>query len=519
MQIHQHSATQLLAALEAGTLTSVAIVRALHARTDAVDAAVGGYVEEFREQALARAAAADAARTNGTSWGPLHGLPLSIKENIATKGSPQTLGITARKARLAPQDAVVSATLRDLGAIVLGKSNVPQLLLSMESVNPVYGRTSNPWNTARVPGGSSGGEAALIATGQSPLGIGTDIGGSIRIPCAWSGIAGFKPTVGRWSVRGSAGGIPGQEGVKAQMGPMARTVEDVVLAMQALDPVHQRKRDPRVPPLPPIDPSAVDLGSLRVGVYMDDGIFAPAQSVQRGVRAAADALRDAGAEVVEFVPQRSWELFETYFALVSADGAATALATTEGDPATVQLATLFQLARRPRLARSAAAALFARRGEQRRPRQLRAFGRKSVQALWRLHARRTELQRLELDDWAQAGIDLLIGPPTVTPAALHDETGDWSAGAWHTMRYNLLDLPAGVVPVSTVQAGETTRGVLNDVLDHKAARFEAGSEGMPVSVQVIGRPWEADPVLAAMAAIEAHARTQEGYPFTPIDPR
>src|SRR5690606_15576827 len=133
------------------------------------------------------------------------------------------LGLRARHQMPADADAVLVAELRRQGAVILGKTNVPQLLLAQETENEVYGVTSNPWDTDRVPGGSSGGEAAAIAAGMSPMGIGTDIGGSIRIPAHFCGIAGLKPTMDRWSNRGSQAGLPGQEVVRAQVGPMART--------------------------------------------------------------------------------------------------------------------------------------------------------------------------------------------------------------------------------------------------------------------------------------------------------
>ena len=148
---------------------------------------------------------------------------------------------------------------------------------------------------------------------------------------------------------------------------------------------------------------------------------------------------------------------------------------------------------------------------------LNALGRKGVADLWKLTAERTRLQRQEMEDWGRSGIDVLIGPPTVTVAALHRETGDWSLGACHTMRYNLLDLPAGVVPVSTVRRGEDVPRQPGDRLDRKAALFEQGSQGLPLNVQVIGRPWREDQVLSVMQAVEDGSRSRPGFPLTPVD--
>jgi len=519
MKIHEMSAVELCDAMQGKELSSVEIVNALHARTDEVDGAVHGFVHQFRETALSRAKEADTARSNGEDWGPLHGLPITVKENIATEGVPQTLGVRAFEAEKAKEDAVIVQQAKSAGAIVLGKSNIPMLLLSFETHNDIWGTTNNPWDTRRVPGGSSGGEAALISTGQSPIGLGSDIGGSIRIPCAWCGITGIKPTFGRWSVKGSRGGIVGQEVVKAQVGPMARSVADLVLMMKAMDPVAQHQLDPRIPGFPVGDPSQVDLAGLRVGLYEDDGVFGPAASVRRGVQLAAKVLADAGATIVPYTPPESWQMVQTYFGALSADGTATLRNAIGGQPVIPQLKTLLMLATMPNFIRGTAAGVMRMKGEPRVATVLESLGKKSVERLWELTAQRSILQQAEAQAWEAHEIDLLIGPSTVTPAALHRETGDWALGAWHTMRYNLLDLPAGVLPITLVQEDETVRADLVDRLDKKAAMFEQDSVGMPVAAQIVGKPWRESQVLAAMAAIEAGVRELDGWPATPIDPR
>lgn len=517
--LHEASASQLARLLAAGETSSEEIVRALHARADAVDGRVHGWVAQRREGALRDARAADEARARGESLGPLHGLPISLKENLAMKGTPATMGIRRRLEHLDQQDAALVAAVKDAGGIVLGMSNVPLLLLAMETHNDIWGTTHNPWALDRAPGGSSGGEGALIASGQSPWGIGTDIGGSIRIPAAWCGIPGLKPTEGRWSTQGSRGGQPGQETVVAQSGPLARTVEDLVFMMQALGPERQRIFDPRVPPVLAPDISELDVKSLRVGVYEDDGVFAPSESVRRAVRTAARTLEELGATVVPYSPPHSWELVKVYFGGVSADGAKTARALVGPDQApTPQLATLLRLGRLPAWLRGLLAELVDLLGEARAATVLRVFGDKPAQEIWALHAERSRLRLAELEAWDAAGIDVLLGPPTVTPPALLGETGDWSLGAWHTMRYNALALPAGVAPVTRVRGSEQERRLLGDRFDKKAARFDAGSEGLPVCCQVIARPWRDDLVLGVMAALEEALSHRQDYPHTPVDP-
>ncbi len=512
-------AHELVARLARRELSSVEAVQALHARADAVEPAVHAFTEQHRDAALAAAKAVDDARARGAEVGPLAGLPITVKENLALKGTPATVGIRARLKTLSPTTAPVVQAALDAGAVVLGKTNVPQLLLAMESHNDIWGTTRNPWSTDRTPGGSSGGEAAAVATGMSPLGIGTDIGGSIRNPAAWSGVCGLKPTWGRWSMAGSSGGQPGQEAVRAQCGPIARTVDDLILAMRALDGERQHRLDPLVPPLARVDPASVSIQGMRVGVYEDDGVLETAASVRRAVREAAAALEAAGAILVPYAPPASWEMFEAYFALMSADGTVTARGMVGSEPITPQLRSVVRLATLPALVRQLAGRAMAARGEPRVARLLAALGEKRVHQVWALVTRREALKRAELAAWQSAGVDVVVGPPTVTPAALCGETHDWSVGAWNTMRWNLLDQPAGVVPVSRVRADEQTRAALADRFDRKAAMFERDSAGLPVAAQIIGRPWEEDRVLAVMRAIEAGVSSGPEFPRTPVDPR
>ncbi|HNK47179.1 MAG TPA: amidase family protein, partial [Pseudomonadota bacterium] len=177
MKLHELDATALLAALAKGETSSVEIVQSLIERRKSIGEKVSAIVLPLDDSARKAAEAADAARKRGDTLLPLHGLPVSIKDNFEVIGTPATLGVVRRRNHHSQQDAVAVAALKHAGAVVLGKTNVPQLLLVQESDNAIYGTTKNPWNRDRSPGGSSGGEGAAIATGQSPLGLGSDIGG------------------------------------------------------------------------------------------------------------------------------------------------------------------------------------------------------------------------------------------------------------------------------------------------------------------------------------------------------
>lgn len=495
------------------------IVRALHRRADEVEPRVGAFAHQFRQQAIREAEEADAKRSAGERLGPLHGLPITVKENIDVAGVPSTLGLRARKDHPAEADAVTVRLLREAGAIVLGKTNVPQTLLSpMETVNALFGTTHNPWRHGYGPGGSSGGEGAAIAAGMSVAGVGTDIGGSIRIPAAFCGVCGLKPTGHRWSNRGSQTLLSGQRFVRAQIGPMARRADDLALLLRSVDTPLHTPHDPRCPPAGVADPKAVEASSLTVGFYEDDGFFTPAASVRRAVREAAELLEAAGCRVVRFTPPNVEELLYLYFRGITSDGTATLFEALQGEPLAAPLKTLGRLAKMPTRARQGLAKALGLMGESRIEKMLESLGERRVKDLWALTARRDELVFEEQRAWDLAAVDVVLAPTFVTPAAPIGMAHDFTLGFLNCARYSLLDLPAGVVPVTRVRADEVQRTALRDRLDKRAAQIESASAGLPVGVQLVGRPWREDQLLAAMCLLESQARARGDFPTTPVDP-
>ncbi len=505
-------------ALDRGECSSLEIVEALIARRQQVDPLVRAFVSPLDAEARDSAKRADRERKSGIAVGLLHGLPITIKENIDMQGMDSTMGLRHRQNKPAAADAVTVRVLRDQGAIPLGKTNVPQLLLAQESENVIWGITHNPWNLGRSPGGSSGGEAAAIASGQSPWGIGTDIGGSIRIPCHFCGIAGLKPTVDRWSNRGSATGVLGQELVRAQMGPMARRVEDLALLMRAVDPALSARRDPAVPPFAVGDPLAVDLRGLRIGVQEDDGFLTPNPSIVRAIHQAKAVLQAAGATVVDYRAPHP-DLMYVWLAGISADGGATLRANLGSDPVVRQLVPTFNIARLPGPARALAALLMERKGETRTSRLLKSLGVKPVAEYWRLTDQRTQMRRAELDAWNDADLDAVVCPPHALPAMPLGTSGELTLSLSYAFRYVMLNFPAGVVPVTRVRAGEEQRQVCQDRVEKACAAAELGSAGLPVGVQVVARPWREDVALAVMQAVQLGSSGDADYPHTPVDPQ
>ena len=510
--ITSHSATEMLQAMNEGTITSEALVEAHIERAASINPHINSIAQQCFEDALSKAKLADEQRASGEPCGALLGLPITVKENIATAGQPVSLGLPSREHRTASEDAVVVAQAKSEGAIVLAKTNTPQLLLSFECQNPLYGVTKNPFALDRSSGGSSGGEAAAIASGISPCGIGTDIGGSIRIPAAWCGIYGLKPTAGRWSKRGIASALPGQELVCATAGPMARCTTDLWLMMKALSATKQHQLDNTVPPLKLL--TKVDLEGLRVGVVSAFPFFRPSAEIIEGIERAAKALERRGAIVVPFVPAHTRELITLYLRALSADGGETLRNMLGEDPPGDQLKTLLRLTRLPAQLRHVLSRGLELKGERRTSLVLRALGRKPVHELWALAAARNQAQQQEQRIWSETGLDLMLGPATVTVAAHLGTTGDWVLGAAHTMRSNLLNQPAGVVPVGRINDPPSVRGS-SDHYDRKAAKFETDSAGLPIAVQITGRPWQENIVLSAMQAIEEDL----GLSHLPTDPR
>lgn len=505
--------------LRSGELTSEALVQALWARAEAVDGKINGWAVKLREASLRDARALDEERAAGRIRGPLHGIPLSVKENIALAGTDQTAGAAARRGRPAEVDAAVVALAREGGAVLLGKGNVPQTLMASETTNRVYGTTNNPWALDRSPGGSSGGEAALLATGQTPLAIGTDVGGSIRLPAAFCGVAGLKPTWNAWSNLGSYGMLAGQPVVRPQMGPMARSVADLALLFRAIPAARLALLDPEVPPLPAPDPASLDVSKLRVGVYDDDGFVRPAASVRRAVREAADMLRDAGATVVSYRPPDAEEVFLLAVAAFSSDGFEHVRQVLDGEPVIAPLALFDRTAGLPRSVRAGVARALELAGERRLAATLRSSGARSAAELWRLSYDRTERARAELARWRADGLDAVLCPAFATPAPQQGATADFSTAACYTIRFNALNFPAGVVPVTRVRAEETERAPEGrpDRVEKRARSVEAGSAGLPIGVQVAAAPYREDVVLALLAAIEQRARARIDFPLTPVE--
>jgi amidase len=289
------SASALARRIRERQVSSEEVVQAHIQRIEAVNPRLNALVQLAAKQAIADARAADATLARGQPLGALHGVPFTVKDWIDTAGLPCTGGDPAFRTRVPAEDATAVARMRQAGAILLGKTNVMV-------DNPVYGRTNNPYNLAYSTTGSSSGEAALIAAGGSPLGLGSDSGGSIRQPAHACGVGGLKPTTGRIPLSGHFPFISAINDPRTTIGPIARFVEDLALALPILCGMDWK--DASVIPMPLADWRAVDLPALRVAYYTQHAEAEPTLETAETCRRAASALASLGARVEEALPHR-----------------------------------------------------------------------------------------------------------------------------------------------------------------------------------------------------------------------
>ena len=288
------SAVELARQIKGKTIGCAELLAHYFERVDRFNPALNAIVVQIREPAMARAKAADQALARGEDWGPLHGVPMTVKESYDVAGTPTTWGLPDLKDNVAAKDALAITRLQGAGAVVFGKTNVPLMLSDFQSYNDIYGTTNNPWNTERVPGGSSGGAAAALAAGLAGLETGSDIGGSIRNPAHFCGVFGHKPTWNLLPPRGHATpGVLSPSDISV-IGPLARSAADLEVAVRAMaGPDEIASRGLRVE-LPTLD-KAPD--ALRVAVWRDDAMAPVDDAVSARVDSVAAALRRLGAQV------------------------------------------------------------------------------------------------------------------------------------------------------------------------------------------------------------------------------
>ena len=427
-------------------------------RIAAVQPKLNAFVHLDKDTARAEARAAGDAVLRGDPLGPLHGILLTVKSCIDVAGWPCPAGSMLRKDYVPSSDAPLVRRLKAAGAILLGNTNTPEFLMAYETNNLLSGKTSNPWNLEYSAGGSSGGEAAAIASGCSVAGVGSDGGGSIRVPAHFSGICGLKPTPGRVPATGHFPVSAGPFALLGVVGPMARTAQDLKVLFEVMQGPDDG--DPSAAPVSLRWPEEQDLKRIRVGYFEDDGRTPVTPETRAAVRAAAEALQYAGFQVEPFRPEGLEPVRQLWWKLFGIAGGMLLGPMTRGHDAELS----------PILKEYSAwvASEPAHSGE-------------SLLDTWL----QRDLVRMQI--FAQMReYPVLLCPVAAIPAFRHGERRWQIDGktvqyldAWsYTEWFNLLGTPAAVVPVGS------------------------SSEGLPIGVQIAARPWEEELVLAVAAGLE-----------------
>uniref|UniRef100_A0AAA9SDQ5 Fatty-acid amide hydrolase 1 n=1 Tax=Bos taurus TaxID=9913 RepID=A0AAA9SDQ5_BOVIN len=438
--------------------------------------------------------------------GLLYGVPVSLKECFSYKGQDSTLGLSLNQGVPAEGDCVVVQVLKLQGALPFVHTNVPQSMFSFDCSNPLFGPTMNPWNSSKSPGGSSGGEGALIAAGGSPLGLGTDIGGSIRFPSAFCGICGLKPTGNRLSKSGLKGCVYGQVAVQLSVGPMARDVESLALCMRALLCEDMFRLDPTVPPLPFREEIYRSSQPLRVGYYETDNYTMPTPAMKRALLETKERLEVAGHTLVPFLPSNIPHALETLgTGGLFSDGGTTFLQNFKGDFVDSCLGDLISILRLPGWLKGLLAfmmkPLFPRLSAFLNNMKSRSAGK-----LWELHHETEVYRHSVMAQWRALELDVLL-TPMMGPALDLNGPGKATGAVSYTLLYNCLDFPAGVVPVTMVTAEDEAqlqlyKGYFGDIWDKTLQKVVRKSVGLPVAVQCVALPWQEELCLRFMREVE-----------------
>jgi Asp-tRNA(Asn)/Glu-tRNA(Gln) amidotransferase A subunit family amidase len=452
------SATKLAALIRARAVSPVEVLEAYLRRVEQLNPQLNAIVT-LSPDALERAREAEAAIMRGEDVGTLHGVPVTIKDTIETKGLKTTSGSVLRAQYVPERDAPAIASLKDAGAILLGKTNVPEMAIPYECDNPVFGRTNNPHDLRLTAGGSSGGEAAAISACLSPGGLGSDLSGSIRVPAHFCGLVGLKPTPGRVPLGGHFPPAVGPLSLGATVGPMARRVEDLSLLLNALTELNETKFI-FTPEEKTRDDRRKDMRGWHVALYLDEGRAPVTNETQQAIQAAAHALTEAGLVVVEERPpglERAIDLWPALFSRAS----------------TIQLRSVYK-------------------GQE-----IKAGGVVRSVLASADNAAQPSLDEF-INAWSERDIlcaglvrwmnktPLIIAPVGATPAFEHGarrvEVRGQSLSIFRAFACsricNVLGLPSVSVP-----AGRTR-------------------EGLPIGVQIIGRPFAESTVLAAASILE-----------------
>ncbi len=510
------TASELVASIAAGDVSASGAVDAHIDRIEEIDGPLNAIVARRYDDARREAGEADAALRRGERIGRLHGVPVTIKDQFDVAGLPTTFGVSRLADQAARTDGRMVAALRAAGAIVLAKTNVPPGLGAIETDNDLFGRTNNPWDLSRTPGGSSGADAAVVAAGGVPLSLGADLGGSLRIPAAWCGVYTLVPTVRRLPIDRP----PTRTGAGfefAQAGPFARSTDDVALALRVMVEAVVERPTELNPPVAWREPHTAGVEGRRVALLTEIDGFTPSPAIRRSLGIAADALRSAGAHVEPWTsaPDPA-EAITLAFRAFTADGGAWMSQLLAGEKPHALIKADVQAATWPNAAVRLLGALLAASGQHRAARAVRRMRTSSARELMDVLGDRMSYVARFVSALDDGQFDLILAPATPLPAVPHGLSTKLPDVHAPSVMFTNIGLPTGVVPVTRVEPSEESdRPSSRDAAIRAAITAEQGSAGLPVGVQVAARHWREDLVLAAMHAIESATSLRPDHPGMP----
>jgi len=453
------SAIQMAEKIRQRQVSPVEFVEAHLQKIERLNPKLNAFIQVDAERARQSAKNAEAALAKSDELGPLHGVPISIKGSIAVAGLRCEAGTKLRRGYVAPADAPLVTRLRDAGAIILGTTNTPEFLMAWETDNEIYGRTNNPWDLTRTSGGSSGGEAAAVASGCAAGGVGSDGGGSIRVPAHFCGICGLKPTPGRIPATGHYPQSAGPLALLGVVGPMTRTVADLKLFFEIMQ--GPDAGDPSAAPVPVRCPARETLKPMRIGYFEDDGRTPVTSETRAAVQLAVAGLRRAGFQVEPFRPEGLEAARQLWWKFFGGIGGGMLLGPMTGGRE-AELGPLLKefngwvAAEPPHSAESLLYAWLER-----------------------------DLLRIQMFEQMKK-FPVMICPVAAIPAFRHRERqwqvegktvkylDAWSYSEW----FNVLGMPGAVVPVGQ------------------------SPDGLPIGVQIVAGPWEEELTLSIAEVIE-----------------
>ncbi|CCM00798.1 uncharacterized protein FIBRA_02840 [Fibroporia radiculosa] len=462
------------------------------------------------------------AKTCDTN-GPLAGMPVSLKDEISIAGFDACIGYSAWVGKTIKTDSALVKLLRDAGAVPFVKTNVPVTMLSFEAANEVFGTTTNPHSKDYAPGGSSGGEAALLAYGGSRIGVGSDVAGSVRVPSHYSGTYTVKASSRRFLKAGNSNSsIPGEEGVPVAFSPMARTLEDLETFWRAVMSMKPWQYDDSVLPIPwrEIDLSATK--SLRWGVLWDDGVVIPSPVCRRALQEVVDVLQADGHEVVPINPPSPYEGLRLASQLLYADGGKMCIKPMRygefNDPGVIQALAMF---RTPRFVKRLYAWYLRHiRGDEVYAGLVEDWSEKTIPEYLMLVSQRDSYRERWHQFLQDQALDFVITVPNAHPAVPHGGIKDGWKSCGYTFLWNLLDYSAGVLPVTHVDQAKDALPAFKprNAIERGAYKtYDARKmHGLPVGVQVIGRRVEEEKVLEGMKIIQ-RLLNQQGNVYIPLE--